>query len=372
MKILHVDTGRTWRGGQAQVFNLVRSLDPDRTDNHLLVPEESELHRRLVDEDVGDRVHTHPLRGEWDVSAGWTISDLHATHEYDLVHAHDSHGHGIVWWASRIFSLPPIVVTRRLELSVGQNIFSRKKYRDADRFIAISEPVKESLSDGGVDEERIHVIPSGVALEHVTACSPDGAAIEELGLDPDRPVVGNVGALTHQKDQETFIRMAHHLIEETGRDRTQFVIAGSGELEDELRSLIQELGIGEQCKLAGFRERIVPFIKTFDLFVLTSVFEGLCSTLLQVMGARVPIVATNVGGVSTLIEDGVTGRLVSPEKPVEIAETVDDLLSRPDEQKQYVQNAFDRVLSYDYDQLARRTEEEVYRSVAGEKASRTS
>lgn len=363
MNILHVDTADTWRGGQAQVYHLIDHL-PDSVNNHLITPDDSELARRLQDRDVPVQLHHHPMRGEWDVPAAWRIHSVVQDEDIHLTHAHDSTGHGLCWMRGMFASDPvPLVVTRRLELEVGQNVFSRKKYEAVDRFIAISPTVKQALVDCELDRERISVIPSGMDLDDINSTDPAPELLRDLNLDPDRPVIGNVGALTEQKDQETFIKAADHVLED--HPEAQFVIAGKGDLEKDLQTLIQDLDREGDIVLAGFQEHIIGFIKTFDLFVLTSVFEGLCSTLTQVMASRVPVVATDVGGVPDLVEHGETGRLTAPESPEQTADEIRAFLEDGHPYEQYVENAYERARSYDYPQLARRTVE-LYREVMDE------
>lgn len=364
MNILHVDTAETWRGGQAQVYHLIDHLQSSPVENHLITPEDSELARRLSTDGVPVLLHHHPLRGEWDVSAAWALHSTVRDAEVDLLHAHDSTGHGICWMSTMFTSSPPpLVVTRRLELDVGENWFSQKKYEAVDRFIAISPTVKQALIDCEIDAERISVIPSGMDLEDINNTDPAPEILRELDLDPDRPVIGNVGALTEQKDQATFIRAADRVLE--NHPEAQFVIAGKGALQEDLQQLIRELDRDGEIVLAGFRERIIGLIKTFDLFVLTSIFEGLCSTLTQVMACRVPVVATEVGGVPDLIEHDTTGRLTAPESPAETAEEIRAFLRDEYPCSRYVNNAYERCRSYDYPQLARRTVE-LYRKVLDE------
>jgi len=360
MIVLHVDTAETWRGGQAQVFHLIDHLSERGVENHLLTPSESELTERLEGAGVDVTIHHHPLRGEWDLGAAWRLSGVCVTEEVDVIHAHDSHGHGVCWLGSCFFTYPPLVVTRRLERDVAQNWFSLRKYRSVDHFIAISGAVRDALVDCGMSPRRVTVIPSGVDFDEIRSADPDPSLLKSLGLDPDRPVMGNVGALTRQKDQKTFVRAAARVLEEV--PDAQFVIAGEGVLREDLERRIRDLNVGENVVLAGFVERIIPLIKTIDLFVLTSVFEGLCSTLLQVMASRVPIVATEVGGVPELIEHEHTGLLTPPGEPRNTAAAIKRFLDGDDPFEEWVENAYERAKAYDYPALAEDTEA-VYESL---------
>lgn len=342
-----MDSGEVWRGGQAQVFHLAQHLASGSTTQHLLAKRDSELHRRArEDPSYRPSVHAHPIRGEWDVTAYRYVLRLHDRHGFDVIHPNDPHAHAVAWGASFLGELPPVVVTRRLEKPVGEHLLSRWKYRFPDAFVAISESVRRALEEGGVPPETIEVIPEGVDVRAARNAEPAWGIVRELGLDPDRPILGTVGALCEQKDHDTFIRAARRIRDE--RPETQFLIAGKGERRQELRNLIEELDLAGTCVLAGFHEDIFGLIKTFDLFVLTSVYEGLCSTLLQVMACEVPILATAVGGVPDVVEDGVTGELVPPRSSSEVATSALELLEDPQRGHQYVERAGRRVDDYDY------------------------
>jgi glycosyltransferase involved in cell wall biosynthesis len=349
MKVLHIDTGREWRGGQAQVYNLIKYL-PDKAESHLLCPTDSPLassHRRPLPH---SRIYTHSLRGEWDISAAWQIKKLHRQYNFNLIHAHSSHALGIAWLASFLFDLPPYIETRRLELPVGKNFFSKKKYLSTDHHIAISNSVKESLVNSGIPGKNISIIPSGVDPEELENTAPAWQIIENLGLDQNKPLIGNVGALSPQKDQRTFIKAAAIVLKD--HPEAQFLIAGKGELRAELEKVVKDMDISDNVIFAGFQENIIGLIKTFDLFVLTSIFEGLCSTLLQVMGCKIPIIASDVGGVPDLIENNKTGKLVPAQKPAGFAKEINIFLKDPESYRKFASSAKNKVSDYDYRILA--------------------
>lgn len=357
-----MDTGDSWRGGQAQVYNLIKHL-PGEILSDLLTPKGSVLGDRITDTLPKKNLHKHALRGEWDLSAAWNIRTLHRENHYDLIHAHSSHALGITWVASLLFDLPPFIETRRLELSVGKNWLSRRKYQATNHHVAISEPVRTSLVESNINSSNISVIPSGVDLEEIRKTEPAKDLVNSLGLDPEKPIVGNVGSLVEQKDHSTLILAARRVVD--SHPNTQFVIAGKGDLRGELENQIKELNLQDKVVLAGFQKNIIGLIKTFDLFVLSSLFEGLCSTLVQVMASDVPIVATNVGGVTDLIEHGRTGRLVEPENPEAMSR---EILKFFDERKQfedYSKNALKKSRKYDYKKLADQYRE-LYQSIVSE------
>ncbi len=361
MKVLHVDTGTKWRGGQAQIHNLLTHFTEGDLENHLLCPPDSTLLERFNDSNSSSStnsqlptLHTHPLRGEWDVSASWEIRSLNKKHTFDLIHAHSSHALGITWMASLLFDVPPFIETRRLDTPVAQNFLSKMKYSATDHHIANSETVKESLIYSGIDPKQITVIPSGINLSKIRDTEANPRILRELGLDPDQPVIGNVGALCDQKDQKTFVDVANAVLEEY--PETQFVIAGEGELWKELEQRIREFGIRGSVKLAGFVDDIVGLMKTFDVFLFTSLYEGLCGTLLQIMACKVPIVTTDIEGSQQIITPGETCLVADIGDVPQLSQHVKELLNLSRSQYAFmVQNALQVAKNYNYSKLAKET-----------------
>ena len=130
-------------------------------------------------------------------------------------------------------------------------------------------------------------------------------------------MVGTVGNFTAKKDQATLLRALAEL-SPAGRDVVA-VLVGLGPLEEELRALAVELGIGGRVRFPGSRDDVFALLPAFDVFVLSSRFEGLPIALLEAMATGVAPVATRVGGIPEVITDGQDGLLVDPGDPATLA-----------------------------------------------------
>jgi len=368
MKVLHVDTGKPWRGGQAQVYELLRVLAELEVDCHLMCTRGGALARRVRDQLQSVTVHEHALRGEWDLGAARRVAALHRAHGFDVLHAHSGHAHGIAAIAVAVHrGLPPLVVTRRLELEPKDHALNRWKYAKPARMIGISDAVCHSIKRLVEPARRVR-IPSGQNLAAVKAIPRDDRVRRELGLPGHALMALNVGALSPQKDQATLLRgFAAAIKHETLDDPPlHLVIAGEGDKGPTLEALIDELKLNGRAHLVGFVDEPVGLIKSADLFVLSSVFEGLCSTLVQVMASKVPVVATAVGGVVDLIADGHTGRTVPPRDAPALAGAI-----RAWRAERGTERWLDRVIAardlaehFDWDTVLGPATLEVYREVA--------
>jgi len=310
---LHVDTARTWRGGQNQVLLTVNGLRGLGHRAALVAHPGGELRRRAA-----EGLELIPLapRTEMDLTAAWRFARVVKRLAPDVIHAHDPHA---VAMASLALSLgaasvqgaeaPALVASRRVDFHLRGNSFSRWKHRQVDCFIAASEAIRRMLVADGVPAERTATVHEGIDVEHVEAAPPVNVH-EVFWLPHHAPVVGNVAALVPHKGQRHLIEAAHLVVQELPDAR--FVILGEGELREQLERQVRDYHLEKHVLLPGFRTDVIGCIKGFDLFVMSSVTEGLGTSLLDAMACARPIVATRAGGIPEIVVDGATGLLVEP------------------------------------------------------------
>jgi glycosyltransferase involved in cell wall biosynthesis len=148
-----------------------------------------------------------------------------------------------------------------------------------------------------------------------------------LDLDPDQPVIGGVGRFTEQKGYRYFLEAAKQIVE--WHPACQFVLIGTGELLPQMEALAAQLDLVDNVHFLGLRTDVEELLPVMDVFVSSSLWEGLPTVILEAMAAGVPVVATEVSGSIELVKDGVTGSLVPPANPAAIADAVRELLSNP-------------------------------------------
>lgn len=141
------------------------------------------------------------------------------------------------------------------------------------------------------------------------------------------PVIGSVGRLTRQKGYEVLLAAAPRVLDRFSN--VCFVIVGGGELADALAAQARALGIANHVYFTGVRDDIEAILPAFDLFVSSSLWEGLPTVVLEAMASGIPVAATRVSGTEELIEDGVSGILVAPGDPVQLADAILAGLARP-------------------------------------------
>ena len=304
LRIVHVDTERTWGGGQRQLRLLATRLRGQGHRSWAAVRPGTRLAAELADAELP----VVPLAPavEWDPVAVHRLRTLLARVDADVIHAHSGHAVALAALAS-VETRTRLVVSRRVALPLRRNPVTRWKYGRAARIIAVSEHVREVLRAGGIPDGRIGVVHSGLDLARRTAPACQ-ATLASLGVDPRRPLVVMISALvTPHKDPETFVA-AVAAARAAGCD-CQALLVGGGPLAGETARASRRAGLDGALRLTGFRSDALELLAAADVAVLSSRDEGLGTTLLDAMQMGVPIVATAAGGVREVVRDGVDGLL---------------------------------------------------------------
>jgi len=193
-------------------------------------------------------------------------------------------------------------------------------------FIAASEVIKSILTADGVPADRIEVVHDGVNVTTIDK-EPVVDAHAAFWLPKGAALVGNVAALAAHKGQRHLVAAAVKVVREL--PDTRFLIVGEGELRDQLERQIHDLGLDRHVVLTGFRSDVLGLVKSFDLFVMSSITEGLGSAILEAMVCRRPVVATRAGGIPEAVDDEVTGIIVPPHDEDALAAGILRLLRSP-------------------------------------------
>jgi glycosyltransferase involved in cell wall biosynthesis len=327
MRSLHIDTARTWRGGQNQVLLTVNGMAEAGHDAMLLAHEDGELRRRAGE---GLRFLGFSPRSEFDVQAGWKLHAVLKDRAPDVVHAHDPMAVSLVAMAMQMRGAsapkPLVVASRRVDFHLKHHAFSRWKYSHVDVFIAASRMIADILEQDGISPDRIAVVHDGVNISAIDKV-PLVDAHAAFWLPHGAPIIGNVAALAPHKGQRHLID-AMRLVVRAVPD-ARLVILGEGELHDELQAQITELGLERHVTLAGFRQDALGLIRSLDIFVMSSVTEGLGSAILEAMACERVVIGTRAGGIPEVVDDGVTGLLIPPRDHQAMADAIISLLGDP-------------------------------------------
>lgn len=221
--------------------------------------------------------------------------------------------------------------------------------------IVVSQSLRKELEGIGVPKSQIHVFFNGIDEELFSRSQDALVKGVDLAQLKDRKVVGCVARLHHEKGIDCFLRAAHEILQND--KKIYFFIIGTGEEYPRLLRLAKRLGINEQVFFFGWRDNVVPFLKLMNVFVLPStVRESFGISIAEAMSMEIPVVASRIGGVPELVEEGKTGYLVEPGNSREITQAVMRFLDNEELAKAFGRRGRDRIKAYfTLDKLVQRT-----------------
>lgn len=316
-RILHLNTERTWRGGEQQSLYLMNGLAARGVPSQIMAQQGGPMAARA--REAGHVVYERPLRGEVDLPAALAIRRLIRREGFDFVHAHTSHAHTLGAAAVALTpkaQRPQMIVARRVDFSIYRRSFfglNGLKYRHGvDHYVTVSEAIRQVLIKDGIPPEWITTVHSGIDLGRIDAAPERRAELRaELGVPEGHKLVANVAALADHKGQRYLLDAIPGVLRIC--PEVTFAIVGEGELRAELEAQAEALGIRERVRFTGFRDDVPSLLKALDLFVMPSHMEGLGTSVLDALAARLPVVGTEAGGMPEILLEGETG-LVCPIK----------------------------------------------------------
>ena len=253
-----------------------------------------------------------------DLTALFELICLLRQKKYDIVHTHNSKAGFIGRLAAKITGVPIIVHTihgfafHEFEKPPRQKLFiylEKFVAQFTDKLITVSEPLKEwglELGIGRVD--KYITIYDGIEIDRFKLNFDVEKKRQEFGIKPSDLVVGVVSKLWQGKGHITVLEAAQKIIAQI--PNVKFMFVGEGYLREKLESLAHHLGLSDYVIFTGFRNDIPELTSIFDVAVLASLFEGLGRVLLEAMVLGKPVIASRVGGIVDVIDDGKNGILV--------------------------------------------------------------
>lgn len=205
-----------------------------------------------------------------------------------------------------------------------------------------SQAVKSFYERAGLPSEKLVVIPNGVPPAPGIGEDDARWRLSQLGIDTSRPIVGFIGRLWPQKRVADLI-WASDILRLAGIEH-QVVIVGDGPRRPSLERFTRNLDLRERVHFLGHRGDALELLAGFDLLVLPSVFEGMPNVVLEAMQAKKPVIATQIPGLSELVEDERTGLLVEPKKPFLLAKAIHRTIEDPELRRQWGEAGFRRAV----------------------------
>lgn len=347
-RVIHVASGREWRGGQRQVLYLARGLAAHREIETLVLTGRD---TRLAHECTAHGVTLLPVRWHAGLDPRVLTRLVRQSDRHTILHAHDGHAHALADLAGRLTGAR-VIVTRRM----ATPITAPRRYGRAAAVIALSAAIADQVAAAGVAGERIHRIPPAVDLDALVPAPPWP---EALPLPAEgAPLVVAIAALTAEKGIDTLLEAAALLRPDWPELR--WLVLGDGVERAALVARRRDLSLDTVVALPGHVARPEGALPRATLAVQPSRHEGFGSVVLEALALGVPVVASAVGGLPDALAGG-GGVLIPPNDPGTLARTVAELLADPARRAALAAAGRDAARDFGIERLVQRTLD-VYRS----------
>jgi glycosyltransferase involved in cell wall biosynthesis len=377
IKVLHLITHLGIGGAQDNTLLTVRDLSRQRYEVHLATgldyTDWEERGRAYADAFFLFPGLRRSVLPHTDILALNQITDFLRKHQYHIVHTHSAKAGTVGRIAARRAKVPVIIHTfHSFGWQVARTVHARpwqpytsslkewlyilvERYAASlcDALITVSELNKqEAFSVNLAPREKFTTIYSGIDLNRFKVDVDRAKKCRSLGLLPHQPIIGTIGRLSTQKAPLDFVAAAKAVLQQ--KADVQFIIVGDGPLASKVH---QAIGDEQRIKLFGYRDDVPELLAILDIFVLSSLWEGLGRALTEAMIMGVPVAATAVDGVPELVTHQQTGLLSPPGDPAQLAQNIIWLLDHPEEAHRMRQSATSRVVpTFSAEQMVERIE----------------
>jgi len=328
--ILYVDNfGEIIGGGQRSLLGLLEGLDKTEFKPIVVCPVEGSLSQEVKKLNIGTRIVNMPsLRQLNLIGLCKGVSQLKKIikdEKINLVHANGSRAAIYAGLASKLTGIRLVWHVRIVD---SDGLLDRFLASLSTRIIVVSEAVNRRFIWMQNRRDGVKTIYNGIDLERFSPVLSGEGIRREFGLDSDTPLVGTVGRLDWYKGHDYFLMAARKVIDKF--PNCHFMIVGEGQKRKELEDLTKKLNLKNNITFTGDRKDIAEILASFDLFVLSSVSEGLGRSVIEAMAMRKAVVATNVGGIPEVVRDRESGIVVPAKNVGALAEAIIDLVENND------------------------------------------
>lgn len=339
-KILHISSAKSWGGGEHHIENLCTELKAyPEVENTVFCVENSPFFKRLTEKEIP----CVPIRlsSKLDFSFSIKILKICKKENYDLIHIHDSTSLTLAVIAAHFKKLPPFIFSKKTSFPIQNRKQTLYKYNfpNLKKILCVSEATKAVTEEQVSDKKRLVTIYHGTCLETKSEITPFQLS-EKLNIPEETFIIGNIANHIWPKNLETFIKVAHYLINIKKNKNLHFVQIGSFfSLTTKLQKLIGDYDLEKNFSFLGYLPQASNFIPQFDILAVTSQIEGVPQVIYESFYHEVPVVSTNVGGISEVIDHHENGLLSEAFDYKNLSENILLLLKNEELRRKFTRNA---------------------------------
>jgi glycosyltransferase involved in cell wall biosynthesis len=329
MKMMHLISSKGFFGAENVVVNLAKAQKNQGFDVWIgAFNDKRDPHLEIIEMAKKNNIQTvtFDCAGRFDLKTIGAIRKFITKNNMELVHAHG--------YKSNLYALAAGINTKLKKITTCHNWLAENTkmriyeqidklfLKSFDKIVAVSEQIKTQVLKAGVDIKKVALINNGIDLASFKL--PLALKRTDFNIGNDEKIAGTVGRLTKEKGHCYLLAAAADALRVV--PELKILIVGEGPLKKTLQAQARDLKIEDKVIFTGIRDDIPQLLKLMDVFVLPSLIEGMPLALLEAMAAKVPVVTTDVGAVSSIVKDEVSGLLIPPRDSKAMSEAMTRLL----------------------------------------------
>lgn len=304
MKVLHISSEKSWRGGEQQIAYLIQESAKANVECEVVCRTGSSFHSFCKREDIANTGKS--FSGFGILRTAIFIKKYARQNGFDIIHVHSAKSH-LVTYISLLLGLKvPVILSRRVDFEPSNSWLTRHRYNYSGirKIVCVSDAIQAIMRKYlSQEKDRCITVHSGIDVSKFRNGS--SSLYQLYNINTSKQLVGNTSALADHKDYFTFIDTAEIILKQN--NRCHFIIFGEGPLENEIKEYVKIKNLISHVTFTGFVNNIPELLPSLNVFLMTSKTEGLGTSILDAFAAKVPVVATHVGGIPEIVLNNYTG-----------------------------------------------------------------
>jgi len=318
MKILQLNSEKSWRGGEQQMAYLAVELKKRGINSSLAFTNKNERLDQFSKENQFE-YFTLPFGG-LQILASFKLLLWLKKNKVSLIHTHTAKAHTVAVWANILGANTPVIVSKRTDFKVKSPY--KFNHNCVKAILCVSKMI-EKITRQGIQvnkRELVQTVHSGVDIHRFDSVTQISLK-EKYQIPKDKILIGNCSAIADHKDYGTFIDTAK-ILNDRFPEKFHFIIIGDGPDRDKIESYCESKKLLDKFTFTGFLTDLENQLKSLDIFLMSSKEEGLGTSLLDAMICEIPIVSTSAGGIPEIVIHEKTGLLANVKDPDMLADNI--------------------------------------------------
>ncbi|SHH04286.1 Glycosyltransferase involved in cell wall bisynthesis [Flavobacterium micromati] len=346
MKILNITSITELRGGDNQMYTIYNLLKDDKNiTQYILCPENSVLAKMCEKENI--KYFTYRKNAFKIINLIFAIIKICKDCKVDILHIHDSTALNAGLIAKKfLYNSINLIFSRKRNNPIKDKFLNKYKYshKSIKKIICVSKAVEAVFYNIIKDRDRLITIYDAIDVKKFETKEHKNILHKEFNIPQETLIIGNIASLTNQKDIYTFIDTAKKVLQKNEKMiPIKFIVIGEGSLIDNLKSYSLKNNLSNDLIFAGYRSNVLDLLPEFNIFLITSITEGLPLSIYEAMACGVPIVATKAGGIPEVVIDAKTGFLAEIKDSNTLSDCVIKLINDPSLKEKFTNNALAAV-----------------------------